>query len=74
MLQALARDGVLPRPLRWLGRGSGPEDAPRAGTAATLGIALAAVALGNLNLIAPVLTMFFLATYGALNVAAGLEG
>ncbi len=74
VLQALARDGVLPRPLRWLGRGSGPEDAPRAGTAATLGIALAAVALGNLNLIAPVLTMFFLATYGALNVAAGLEG
>jgi hypothetical protein len=39
----------------------------------TLGIALAAVALGNLNLIAPVLTMFFLTTYGVLNVAAGLE-
>jgi amino acid transporter len=73
VLQALARDGVLPRPLRWLGRGSGEEDAPRAGTAVTLGIALGAVALGNLNIIAPVLTMFFLTTYGALNVAAGLE-
>ncbi|MCL7979340.1 MAG: amino acid permease, partial [marine benthic group bacterium] len=73
VLQALARDGVLPESLRWLGRGSGPEDTPRAGTMVTLGIALAAVALGNLNLIAPVLTMFFLTTYGVLNISAGLE-
>jgi amino acid transporter len=73
VLQALARDGVLPESLRWLGRGSGPADSPRAGTAVTLGIALGAVALGNLNIIAPVLTMFFLTTYGVLNVAAGLE-
>jgi amino acid transporter len=73
VLQALARDGVLPARLRWLGRGSGSEDAPRAGTAVTVGIALAAVSLGNLNIIAPVLTMFFLTTYGVLNVSAGLE-
>ncbi|MCL7960533.1 MAG: Na-K-Cl cotransporter [marine benthic group bacterium] len=73
VLQALARDGVLPNSLRWLGKGSGPEDTPRAGTAVTLGIALAAVAMGNLNIIAPVLTMFFLTTYGVLNIAAGLE-
>lgn len=73
VLQALARDGVLPKSLRWMGRGSGPEDSPRVGTVVTLGIALTAVALGNLNIIAPVLTMFFLTTYGALNVAAGLE-
>ena len=73
VLQALARDGVLPNSLRWLGRGSGPEDTPRAGTAVTLGIALGAVAVGNLNLIAPVLTMFFLTTYGVLNISAGLE-
>ncbi len=73
VLQALARDGVLPRGLRWLGRGSGLEDEPRAGTVVTLGVALAAVWLGNLNLIAPVLTMFFLTTYGALNAAAAIE-
>ena len=73
VLQALARDGVLPRPLRWLGSGSGPDDEPRLGTAVTLAVALTAVYLGNLNIIAPVLTMFFLTTYGALNVAAGLE-
>ncbi|MDX1578733.1 MAG: Na-K-Cl cotransporter [Gemmatimonadota bacterium] len=73
VLQALARDGVLPRGLRWLGRGSGPEDSPRVGTLFTLGIAVAAVWFGNLNVIAPVLTMFFLTTYGVLNVAAGVE-
>lgn len=73
VLQALARDGILPRPLRWLGKGSGPEDEPRWGTTVTLGVALAAVALGDLNLIAPVLTMFFLTTYGVLNVVAGIE-
>ncbi|MDX1623143.1 MAG: amino acid permease [Gemmatimonadota bacterium] len=73
VLQALARDGVLPGPLRILGRGSGPEDTPRIGTAVTLALALAAVWLGNLNVIAPILTMFFLTTYGVLNIAAGVE-
>jgi len=73
VLQALARDGVLPEPLRWLGRGSGPEDTPKAGTLATLAIALLAVGFGNLNVIAPILTMFFLTTYGVLNISAGLE-
>ena len=73
VLQALSRDGVLPRSLGFLGKGSGPNDEPRIGTLFTLVIALAAVALGNLNIIAPVLTMFFLTTYGVLNITAGLE-
>ncbi len=73
VLQALARDRVLPSWLRWVGRGSGPDDTPRIGTAVTLGIALVAVWVGDLNMIAPVLTMFFLTTYGVLNIAAGLE-
>ena len=73
VLQALARDGVLPRWLRWLGRGDGEDDTPRLGTIVTLGVALIAVWLGNLNIIAPILTMFFLTTYGVLNVTAGIE-
>jgi len=73
VLQALARDGVVPRRLRWLGAGSGATDEPRVGTAVTLGVALVAVWFGNLNLIAPILTMFFLTTYGVLNLAAGVE-
>ena len=73
VLQALARDNVLPRWLSWLGRGDGKDDTPRVGTVLTLGVALAAVYFGNLNLIAPILTMFFLTTYGVLNITAGIE-
>jgi len=73
VLQALARDGVLPRWLRFLGRGSGPDDEPKVGTIVTLGVALAAVTLGELNVIAPILTMFFLASYLTVNLGAGLE-
>ncbi|WP_121970080.1 amino acid permease [Leptolyngbya sp. BC1307] len=74
ILQALARDNILPRPLRWLGKGNGPTDDPRYGTLFTLGIVLAVVSLGSLDAIAPVLSMFFLTTYTVLNIAAGIEG
>ncbi|MGB3765981.1 MAG: amino acid permease [Phormidesmis sp.] len=74
ILQALARDNILPSSLRWLGKGNGPTDDPRLGTMFTLGIVLAVVMLGSLDAIAPVLSMFFLTTYLVLNVAAGLEG
>ncbi len=73
VLQALARDGILPKQLHWLGAGTGEDDSPRAGTIVTLGLALTAVWFLNLNVIAPVLTMFFLTTYGVLNISAGIE-
>jgi amino acid transporter len=73
ILQALARDNILPRWMRPLGRGAGPNDEPRLGTFVSLGLALIAVALGDLNAIAPVLTMFFLATYGVVNVVSAVE-
>jgi len=69
-MQALARDGVLPR---ILGRGFGKGQDPRIATLFTFLVALTGVLLGDLNLIAPVLTMFFLTSYGLLNVSAGLE-
>jgi solute carrier family 12 (sodium/potassium/chloride transporter), member 2 len=74
VLQAMARDEVLPRPLRFLGRGSGDDGTPRIGTAVTLAIALVAIFFGDLNMVAPVLTMFFLASYMTVNFAAGVEG
>jgi amino acid transporter len=74
ILQALARDGVLPRWLSFLGKGSGTNDEPRIGTAVTLGVVALAVVVGDLNLIAPVLSMFFLTTYLVLNIAASIEG
>ena len=74
VLQAMARDGVLPRPLRFLGKGSGADDAPRIGTVVTLGVALVAIYLGDLNAVAPILTMFFLTSYLTVNLAAAIEG
>ncbi len=71
-LQALANDRILP-PV--IGRGFGKEKAdPRLATALSFGVALVAVLLGDLNLIAPILSMFFLTSYGLLNLSAGLEG
>ncbi|MEL6494008.1 MAG: amino acid permease [Cyanobacteria bacterium J06623_7] len=74
VLQALARDGVLPPMFSFLGKGHGANDEPRNGTWVSLGIAIAAVCVGDLNLIAPILSMFFLTTYLVLNVSAGIEG
>ncbi len=74
VLQALARDNVLPRWMSGLGRGAGAADEPRIATIVTMLVALAAVSLGELNVIAPILTMFFLASYMTVNLAAGIEG
>ena len=73
VLQALARDGVLPRAMARLGKGSGKENLPRMGTIFTLIFTITAVLLGDLNIIAPILTMFFLTAYGVLNISAGVE-
>jgi len=71
-LQALALDRVIPR---FIGRGFGKDKAdPRIATLLSFIVALAAVLLGDLNLIAPILSMFFLLSYGLLNLSAGLEG
>ncbi len=73
VLQALAKDNVVPKKWTLLVKGYGPESIPRGGTIVTIVITLIAVILGDLNAIAPVLTMFFLATYGILNITAGIE-
>jgi len=71
-LQALAIDRIIPR---FIGKGFGKSKAdPRVATALSFIVALAAVLLGDLNLIAPILSMFFLLSYGLLNLSAGLEG
>ena len=70
-LQALARDRVAPRVL---GRAFGKRQDPRIATVVSFLVALAGLLLlGDLNVIAPVLSMFFLTSYGLMNVSAGLE-
>jgi potassium/chloride transporter 4/5/6 len=69
-LQALARDGIAPRRLAG---GVGAKQEPVASLFVSVAIALGAVALGDLNAVAVVVTMFFLTIYGTLNLAAALE-
>jgi hypothetical protein len=69
-LQALANDHIVPR---FLGKGFGASNDPRIATAVTFLIAAVGVWIGTLDLIAPVLTMFFLTSYGILNLIAGIE-
>ena len=56
----------------FLGRLSGPRREPTVGLIAALAIALGAVLLGDLNAVAPVVTMFFLTVYGMVNLVAAL--
>ncbi|GAB4257132.1 MULTISPECIES: APC family permease [Deferrisoma] len=70
-LQAMALDGLVPR---WLARRSRRLGEPVAGLAVTAGLALGATFLGELNLVAEVVSMFFLTVYGTVNLVAALEG
>ena len=69
-LQALAHDRAVPA---FIGRGYGSTNDPR--LAAVLGMSLAAIGIwfGNINAIAPVLTIFNLTAYALLNLSAGFE-
>ena len=68
-MQALAVDHILPKQL---GRGSGPANEPRMATAITFCVAGIGIMAGDLNAIAGVLSMFFLTSYGLLNLSAGV--
>ena len=74
-LQALARDNVLPIPglNRLMRTGIGKTQEPVPATFVSGAIAIVFVAIGGLNFIAQILTMFFLVTYGALCVVSFLE-
>jgi len=68
-LQAMAGDRVMPR---FLARSS-KKGEPVPAIVVSAAIALGAVLLGDLNTVAPVVTMFFLTTYGMVNLVAALE-
>jgi len=70
-MQALAKDKILPH---FLSIGSKKTNDPRAATLVSFIIAACGILLGDLNAIASVLSMFFLTSYGALNLVSGLEG
>lgn len=72
VLQALSTDRIFP----WLlpfAKGEPVTNNPRRGVVLTGAIGLITIALGDLNVIAPVVSMFFLVTYGLLNYATYIE-
>ena len=70
VFQALARDRILPR---IFARGWGKTDDPRIGSVCCFAIAAVGLWFGDINAIAPILTMFNLSTYALLNLSAALE-
>ena len=72
ILQALARDRIFPR-LNPFSVGAGPSNEPRRAIIATFVIAELGILVGELDLIAPIITMFFMVTYGYLNLATFRE-
>jgi hypothetical protein len=72
ILQSLTSDRVFPFLLPFA-HGVGPANNPRRGVLLATAIALATIGLGKLNLIAPVVSMFFLISYGLLNYATFFE-
>ncbi|MFQ5876378.1 MAG: amino acid permease [Acidobacteriota bacterium] len=74
-LQALARDRVFPtvRLNAFLARGRGPAHEPVAATLVSSAVALAFVAVGDVNFVAQIISMFFMVTYGALCSVSFLE-
>ncbi len=67
-LQALARDAAFPgRKLNyWLGKGKGENYEPFNSSIISIIIAFIFVALGNVNAVAKIISMFFMITYGSL--------
>ena len=67
-LQALARDRVFPtkRILMFLSKGKGETNEPINASIVTGTIALFFVAIGDVNFVAEIISMFFMVTYGSL--------
>lgn len=72
VLQSIARDRIF-NFLVPFGKGAGITDNPRRGVLLSGAIAMATVGLGQLNLVAQVVSMFFLISYGLINYATYYE-
>jgi amino acid transporter len=70
ILQALSTDRIMPR---FMGKGHGESNEPRNALLVTFLIAEAGILIGELDTIARVVSMFYIAAYGFINVAYALE-
>ncbi|WP_049770525.1 amino acid permease [Desulforapulum autotrophicum] len=72
ILQSIAKDKIF-KILNPFAKGEGGADNPRRGVLLSGVIALATISLGQLNLIAQVVSMFFLISYALINYATFYE-
>lgn len=74
-MQALARDQIFPSSLfnRIVSKGRGPANEPVYATLVTSIIVIFFVSMGSVNLVAKVISMFFMITYGSLCLVSFLE-
>ncbi len=72
ILQSIAKDRIF-KSLDVFAKGSGVTDNPRRGVLLAGLIAVLTISLGQLNLIARVVSMFFLISYGLINYATFFE-
>ncbi|XP_076252109.1 sodium chloride cotransporter 69 isoform X2 [Rhynchophorus ferrugineus] len=66
VFQALCKDNLYPK-IEWFGKGFGPNNEPVRGYVLTFVIAIGFILIGELNLIAPLISNFFLAAYTLIN-------
>lgn len=69
-LEAVSNDRVVPK---WMASRMGSPTEPRAAVLLTGTVAVAVIWAGDLDVVAPVITMFFLNTYGMVNLVAAIE-
>ncbi len=70
ILQAMSVDKITPK---LFGKGVGKDNEPRNALILTILIAEAGILIGELNLIAEIVSMFYLAAYGFINLSFFLE-
>jgi len=71
VLQALARDRIFPG-MNWLRYGTKKGDEPICAVFVTWAIAQACTLIGNLNMIAPIISSFFCLSYATVNLSCFL--
>ncbi|OGI10558.1 MAG: hypothetical protein A2Y40_04455 [Candidatus Margulisbacteria bacterium GWF2_35_9] len=73
ILQAITKDRLIPF-MSFFGKVDEKSASPRPAVVLTFFIAGACILLGDLNTLAPIITMFFLMSYGMTNYATFIEG
>ncbi|KAL9968204.1 hypothetical protein ACROYT_G026551 [Oculina patagonica] len=66
--QAVSKDNLFPY-ISFFGKGYGPGNEPRRGYILAFFVAAAFIAIGDLNVIAPIISNFFLIVYALINYA-----